>query len=164
MPAAPNSRENVPPAPVQLLVGIFLLVLVFCYPIVVYTNHVKEEASTSLPGTSAEATTVPPQINGLEAMSIAQMQPASNPIENAPHRSPTVVSSRRSASNPSRGDEPAKSATGKRVLHKLAATPGWGRSASPTLSRTWSRTISQKHAKAALIALWHQTFKTKSNH
>jgi hypothetical protein len=162
IPAAPNSRENIPPNYVQLLFGSLVLVGLLCMPIVVYTNHVKEEASSLTPMASAAGTIGPRQIGGLGAAdgepSSAQRQSGSISSDGAPRRSAIVASGLPSTSNRTDGNELAKSASGKRPLRKLAS-PAWGRNASPTLVRTWSRTTPRRHAKAALIAIWHQTFR-----
>jgi hypothetical protein len=162
MPAAPNSLENLPPNYVQLLLGSLVLVGLLCIPLVVYTNHVKEEASSPSPMASAVGTVAPRQIGGQEATdgnpSFAQRQSGSIPADGAQRRSAIAASSLTSTSNRTGGNELAKSASGKRPWRKLAS-PAWGRSASPTLVRTWSRTISRRHAKASLIAIWHQSFR-----
>jgi hypothetical protein len=162
MPAAPNSLDKIPPNYWQLLLGSLVLVGLFCLPVVVYTNHLKEEASSLTSIDSAVGAIAPRQPGGLEAPDgepfFAQRQSASTPSDGAQRRSAIVVSNLASTSNRTGGNELTKSASVKRSLRKLAS-PAWGRNANPTLLRTWSRTTSRRHAKAALIAIWHQTFR-----
>ena len=154
---AANSRVIVLPDYVQLLLGLLLVTLFLCVPIVVYTNHVKRAAAMADPVRSAQASTpetiAPLNIPGPEKLAGAATIPPSHPEGSSSRNttqihSGTMSSMRTTTPNYIIGDELAtpKRRTSIRIVRKSGgpAPPVWGRSASPTLPRAWSRANSSE--------------------
>jgi hypothetical protein len=173
-PTAESSREIALPDYLQLLLGCFLLALLFCIPIIVYTNHVKRAAATlaASPYSQAAAAEIiaPLNIRGPEALAEAApkspLQTAGVLLNARQNQSAGMAPNRTPAPDQRGGDVLASQETGmvKRIIHKFIPTPAArGRSVSLTLFRARSRTNFRSHTKAALIAIWHQTFKQHQN-
>jgi hypothetical protein len=176
---AANSRVIVLPVYVQLLLGLLLVTLFLCVPIVVYTNHVKGAAVLADPVRSAQAsapeTIAPLNIPGPEKLAgAATISPShaegSSSRNTTQIHSGTMSSTRTSTPNyisGISGDELAmpKRRTSIRIV-RMSGSPtplAGGRSAGPTLPRAWSRANSSRNGKAVLIATWRQTFKRSQN-
>jgi hypothetical protein len=173
---AANSRAIVLPDYVQLLIGLLLVTLFLCVPIVVYTNQLKRAAVLADPVRSAQAsapeTIAPLNIPGPEKLAGAATISPSN-AEGSSSRNTTQIHSgtmssmRTSTPNYISRDELAtpKTRTSIRIVRKSGgpAPLARGRSAGPTLPRAWSRASSSRNGKAVLIASWRQTFKRSQN-
>ncbi len=167
-PTGENSREIVLPNYLQLLLGGLLLALLLCIPIIAFTNHAKRAATVAAPvfypQTSADKTSASLSTEAPEAP-VAQPQTAGVSLIAAEHKSTGLASNRTTPPHQSRGFESQETGLSKRILRKLNATPAVrSRSSSPALSRVWFRTSSPRQVKAALIAIWHQTFKRPQKH
>ena len=172
---AANSRAIVLPDYVRLLLGLLLVTLFLCVPIVVYTNHVKRAAAMANPVRSAQASApetiaplnIPAAEKLAEAATISPSHPEGSSSRNTTQiHSGTMSSMRTSTPNYISGDELATPTrhTSIRIVRKSGPTPpARGGSAGPTLPRAWSRANSSRNGKAVSVAIWHQTFKRSQN-
>ena len=154
----------------QPLAGCLLLALPMCIAIVLYTNHVKEAATTlsQIPDSGAAAAetlvsnnTLGPAALGKTAL-MAQSPNSDVSLSSRQSKLGGPPANEKDASDYRSVLEPDERAIGakKRFARKLIQPPVAGSStARLTFSRGWSRPNYPGHAKAGLIAVWHQSQK-----
>jgi hypothetical protein len=165
-PNAENSLETVQPDYLQLLLGCSVLALVLCIPIIAYTNQLKQAAAMLLPDRSPEVSavvTIPPSPTDGPAALVgtaltALPQKARVFFSARQNQSVKVAPIRKSARDHPGGDGLASPKAGFSKQFSRQQIP-----TRPTSGRSWSRNDLPRHAKAALIAMWHRTLKRRQN-
>jgi hypothetical protein len=172
--SAANSEEIFRLECRPLLLGCAVLAFFLCLPVILYTNQVKRATTMlapvfSSPNTAAGTNTVPDLgVAGTVEDEVAVAQKtAGDSISSGQNSLATVASSQGSVSDHKGGGSVASSkpASSKRIW-RPATTALPRRSETPAVSGTWARIRPPKHARAALIAIWHRTFRTtaQQNH